>query len=498
MKKAGTKASARLFVILLLLAAFSGCLYLWRSWAMQGLGLPLDDAWIHQTYARNLARAGQWAFIVGQPSAGSTSPLWTVLLALGVLVGMRGLVWTYVIGGILVALCGWVGALWVGAQDRFRWNWALLAGALIVLEWHLAWSAVSGMEIPALALLALLAVRSLERETRNPLLLGMLIGLGAWIRPDALTLVLPLLVVILVEDHAHAGRLARRLLLAAGGLALLLLPYLIFNRSLSGSFWPTTYFAKQAEYAVLRETSLFGRMMEQAIQPLVGVGISVLPGVILDTVHWVRKKAWVKLAGLLWVGAFLGAYALRLPVTYQHGRYVMPVIPVLLVLGVRGMMNWADWSSRIFWRRLVSRLWLLCTLGVLVSFWIAGSVAYSRDVGLIETEMVATAEWVAENTEPDALVAAHDIGALGYFGQRRLLDLAGLVTPQVIPILRDERALEEYLDAAGVDYLMTFPAWYPSLVEKGTLIHSSEGRFSPAAGGENMAVYRWRGASVAP
>ena len=41
-------------------------------WAYsQGLaGFPLDDAWIHQTYARNLAETGQLAYLPGQPSAG--------------------------------------------------------------------------------------------------------------------------------------------------------------------------------------------------------------------------------------------------------------------------------------------------------------------------------------------------------------------------------------------------------------------------------------------
>src|SRR5690606_40074609 len=48
-----------------------------------GGGFPLDDSWIHQVYGRNLAQTGQWAFITGQPSAASTSPLYTVLLAAG-------------------------------------------------------------------------------------------------------------------------------------------------------------------------------------------------------------------------------------------------------------------------------------------------------------------------------------------------------------------------------------------------------------------------------
>src|SRR5258708_9275330 len=48
-----------------------------------GPGFPLDDAWIHQTYGRNLAQTWQWQFVPGIESAGSTSPLYSLLLALG-------------------------------------------------------------------------------------------------------------------------------------------------------------------------------------------------------------------------------------------------------------------------------------------------------------------------------------------------------------------------------------------------------------------------------
>ena len=37
-----------------------------------GGGFALDDAWIHQTYGRNLGLTGLWAFVPGVPSAAST------------------------------------------------------------------------------------------------------------------------------------------------------------------------------------------------------------------------------------------------------------------------------------------------------------------------------------------------------------------------------------------------------------------------------------------
>ena len=55
-----------------------------------------------------------------------------------------------------------------------------------------------------------------------------------------------------------------------------------------------------------------------------------------------------------------------------------------------------------------------------------GARSYGEDVGLIQSEMVVTAKWVAANLPPDAIVAAHDIGALGYFDNHELIDLAGL------------------------------------------------------------------------
>jgi hypothetical protein len=134
---------------------------------------------------------------------------------------------------------------------------------------------------------------------------------------------------------------------------------------------------------------------------------------------------------------------------------------------------------------------VLATLALALAFAGLGARAYRRDVQIIETEMVATARWIQANTEPDSRIAAHDIGAVGYYAGRPLLDLAGLVSPEVIPFIRDESRLAEWLDAAGADYLVTFPGWYPGLVSGRQPVFVSGGPYSPPMGGENMAVYYW-------
>jgi hypothetical protein len=120
-----------------------------------------------------------------------------------------------------------------------------------------------------------------------------------------------------------------------------------------------------------------------------------------------------------------------------------------------------------------------------------GARSYAQDVAYIETEMVAVAKWVEANLPADALIAAHDIGALGYFDQHQLIDLAGLVSPQVIPFLRDETQLALYLDQHGADYLIAFPGLYPDLAARSEVVFSSRGFIAPAMGGENLVVYFW-------
>jgi len=477
--------------LLALAAALSLAGYLLASRLVYRLGFPLDDAWIHQTYARNLALRGEWAFLPGQPSAGSTAPLWSALLAPGHALGLGPYLWTYALGwaallGVVLAGMRAFRALCPQKASAARW-----VGLFLALEWHLVWAAGSGMETLVIALLALIVLARLVAGERNWLGLGALIGLSVWVRPDGVTLLGPALFTLALAPGAWAarGKHAARLLF---GVTLLFGPYLIFNQLLAGSWWPNTFFAKQAEYAAMRQFPLWRRFLSEASLPLIGGGALLLPGFIAQIVRAARSRSWGALAGAIWVIGYLFLYAWRLPVIYQYGRYVMPAMPVYFVWGLAGLVDWVQPNSVSAWKRVLSRAWVISTALVALAFWVIGARAYARDVAIIESEMVAAARWVASNTPAGALVAAHDIGALGYFASRDLLDLAGLVSPEVIPFIRDEALLAEFLDARQAEYLVTFPKWYPDLVQNSRWLYATGGEFSPQIGGENMAVFQWR------
>jgi hypothetical protein len=477
--------------LLALAAALSLGSYLLASYLGYRFGFPLDDAWIHQTYARNLALHGEWAFLPGQPSAGSTAPLWSVLLAPGHALGLGPHLWTYALGWAVL----WAVALAGGHVFRSlcpeKASLQLWVGLFLVLEWHLVWAAGSGMETLLLALLALIVLARLIAGEHNWLGLGALIGLSVWVRPDGITLLGPALLTLVFMPGAWKER-SKHAAYLLFGVVLLFAPYLVFNQVLAGSWWPNTFFAKQAEYAALLRSPLWRRFLAEASLPMIGVGALLLPGFVLQIIRDSRSRNWGALAGAIWVAGYLFLYAWRLPVTYQYGRYVMPVMPVYYVWGLAGLIGWVRLDSTSVWRRVLGRAWVLSTALVTLAFWVIGARVYARDVAIIESEMVAAAHWVAGNTPADAVVAAHDIGALGYFSHRQLIDLAGLISPEVIPFIRDEPKLAGFLDARRAQFLVTFPQWYPWLVEQSQLLFLTGGQFSPAIGGENMAVYRWR------
>ena len=468
--------------------------YVWLASRMQTIGFPLDDAWIHQTYARNLAELGEWSFIPGITSAGSTSPLWTVILALFHLITKdTPFALTYLMGVIWL----WLTACF--AELIFRRSFPAYkssfppAGVLMALEWHLVWAGASGMETLLFAAL-ILAVFYLIQNTNSWYkygLAGLIIGMGVWVRPDALTLLGPLVFIIFLQKSKWNVRLKE----IGGSLAAAALPlavYLIFNYLLSGQIWPNTFYAKQTEYASIREIPLLIRYGKIISLPLVGTGALLLPGFLYKSYRSVRTCDVYWLSAILWWVGYSLVYALRLPVTYQHGRYLIPAMPVFLLIGLVGSVE-GLWFGKAadYVLRVVKKVWAGAAAIVLVAFLVMGGSSYARDVAIINTEMVAAARWLNDHTEPDDLIAVHDIGAVGYFTQRRIIDLAGLVTPEVIPFIRDDAKLAQFLDQQQADYLMTFPNWYPVLTADLEIVYQSDGKYSSAAGGEKMTIYRW-------
>jgi hypothetical protein len=120
---------------------------------------------------------------------------------------------------------------------------------------------------------------------------------------------------------------------------------------------------------------------------------------------------------------------------------------------------------------------------------------YAWNVDNINKMHVSIARWVIEHTPRDALLGLNDIGAIGYISERPVVDLAGLVTPEITRILRApdrEALLAEFMAGQGVEYVIILPNWFPELAanpDLEPLYHVTLER-NTIVGGTTMVVYR--------
>jgi hypothetical protein len=150
-------------------------------------GLPLDDSFIHLVYARALASFQGFAYNPGLPEAGSTSPLWSVLLVPAIWAGRLGV--DPILAAKLVGLAVGFGASLLAARIARRLAGlaaGLAAGLVVAAEPYVGFTAVSGMEPLLAALLLLLAVDAVLFE--RPRLAAFALGLAPLARPETLPL----------------------------------------------------------------------------------------------------------------------------------------------------------------------------------------------------------------------------------------------------------------------------------------------------------------------
>ena len=496
------KSDSRKFILILAIAAIlSTSGYVLWSRSFYQIGYPLDDSWIYQTYARNLSQFGEWSFIPGEISGGSTGPLWVLFLTIGYWLRLDHHLWAFLFGTVILFLLGVVGGAAVKSLYPQNKSVGLLAGLMLVFEWHLVWASVSGMETILAALLVtstLVFLFKPEISAKDWFLIGFVVGVSIWVRPDSILLIGPIGFVLVFGSQSPLTKKFKHSVFVLLGLMIPVGLYLLFNQIVSGSVWPNTFYAKQAEYAAHQNIPITTRYGQQLVLPLIGAGITLFPGFIFAFLNTIKARNWALFAAFVWFFGYLAVFAWRLPVTYQHGRYIIPAMPIYFILGSAGTFKWcfAHWHSEWLIFRVLSKVWSFSCVSVTILFGLLGAKAYAEDVAIIESEMVTTARWIHTNTDSNALIAAHDIGALGYFSERQIIDLAGLISPDVIPFIRDERQLAVYLDEKEADYLMTFPDWYPILISGSKLIFQTNGVYSPNLGGENMAVYEWESTNV--
>jgi tetratricopeptide (TPR) repeat protein len=459
--------------------ALACILICWSAFQVNGtLGFPLDDPWIHLQFARNQRDHGSFSYFGSEMvTSGSTSPLYTFLLACGLFLTSHEMVLSYALG-IAFFIAGAFVLSRIG-QQLYREHVILTVTSVVLflLEPRLQWAALSGMET-TLCILLLLLVWYLY-QIRSSRWLGIAAGLLLWTRPEAVILFAALALDIgyhawwvrrspVRKKHPPALQPDYRWLYPALGIAAVLwLGYCAFNLALSGSLLPNTYAAKTRYYA-----SGGADFPAAVFQFLTGGHMPVLAcfaAIAVGDALWraVTRARQEYLVAIVWCLGMFAAYWQKLPFLYQEGRYLMPLLPFFIVLGMRGIEVSISLGQKAFksserngaGTAFTAALTLLMAVQFGVASWEKRG-AYAESCKYITDRQVKTAHWIREHLPAEAVVGTHDVGALAFYSGRRVVDMVGLVSPDMIENIGSYDRLKQFLRRHTVTHLAVLRNWF--------------------------------------
>jgi hypothetical protein len=200
-------------------------------------GMP-DDSYITLDYARNLALHGHWGLTEFRDANTATSPLNVWLLAAGILVtGGRPVV---AAGLVLVLSTALTGGWAAGLADALGRRRSVVAGLVVgLIVTSPIFASVVGMESFLGAALMVGVARYAAQ--RRAVAAGVVTGLAVLCRPD---LAVPAVVVLAVLFLGVAPRAPRRMFLAWGVAAVVVLPWHLWSWFVLGGFVPDTLVIK--------------------------------------------------------------------------------------------------------------------------------------------------------------------------------------------------------------------------------------------------------------
>ena len=480
------------------------------------VGPTLDDSWIHYQFARNLVEYGEISFNAGTWSAGTTSLLWDLILALGILLGLPVVHFSIAIGILLYFI---LGQQIYTIFKSYLWerDWSLVLAILVVLlTGNVLWFALSGMETLLLLTLGLWWIFAFSRE--KYLLAGLLAGALILTRIEGM-LFLFMGIYFVFRKYGLLKGIKNSLVQIVFSLPIIA-PSLILNQIVYGKFYPTTMAGKKwlyglepgfwnlsfsgikhyliswggklfqtnwwpeltdrpstIQYPLLRIIS-GGRIDKSApafgLEPypewmqfltvLIGVVLFIIllwgmlkliKPVLVDIFSRGKLNLWEYLVA--WFLAHNLLYIVLMPLRGHGGRYQAVnfiLAGIFLIAGTE-----VKFSRRKFggiFRNYILKPGILVIYLFSIITW---ADVYATSVLHVNRVHRAAGEWLREEFPPGTVIAVFDVGAVKYFSELPVMDIAGLT---------DREALKYVLKGDILPYIKAKDARYLVMIEEQT------------------------------
>lgn len=427
----------------------------------------VDDALIYLRYVRNFLAGRGLVYNPGEYFNGLTAPLfsWLVILAGTLIENLQT-------ANIVLAALLHAAALIVFAEVFFHGRSLATRAVFIVLGGTFPYFFLTyGMETPLFLLMIGLCLYCYQRAWHFRL--GVFAGLLILTRPEGIFLVAVLL--------ADFGIRQRRLPDYRCWIAPIVLVStdLAFNRWYYGACLPATGLAKilQGQSGLWGGGWLFLQVSYVTAWVFDSNRLFMSSVSIAATAGFVGAVGFSRDRPLHWIAAiFLLLYScffvfLNIP---NYHWYYAPYFMFALVYCMEGLCVFADTLEPVLrgtLGKLVGSVPFL--FAVILIYWGAGISHAERgpftpykEIGL----------WLSRHTAENAKIAAVEIGTIGWYSDRQIIDILGLVNPRNARFI-GERRFAEWLNHDSPDYILIHDPPWPH--EAGAVAAREAGRFVP-------------------
>ncbi|MBZ0203088.1 MAG: hypothetical protein K8I03_08750 [Ignavibacteria bacterium] len=481
--------------------------YLYTEFSIAGgkFGMPLDDVWIHFRFAENFAHGFFFQYNPGEPTPGTTSPIWVVILSIPFLFSESMIITYALFVSSLFFLLTLIELYKFCIKLGFDGIYSLLITLLTLLAGRLLWSSLSGMEITLFCLLSVLIFRNHLKETTSGKLsvtTGILLGLAANTRPETYLLAGIYYFSSLVLLKGHLKENAVRLVLSLFLFVLLMLPYPIFSYIHTGGFLPNTY---EGQVGSAKYLPNFTYLVESGkIFVKDNFIVLILWFISMGYFLWTVFKKTIDRKFLminLWVILLPLVSAFIAPNWRHHGRYLIPLIPFINIVAIYILHKFnTRLKEREFKRYLLIRK---ASIAIVLVVSINSAVLFAGVLGWnvenINNQQGNIGLWLKNNLPDEKAFGMNDIGMITFITKEYVVDMAGLVTPEVFRFQKmsyedGTKALFGFLKEKGVNYIIIYPDWFEFIMNNYSgafsRVYSAKLEKNTICGGIEMFVYK--------
>lgn len=416
-----------------------------------------DDAYITYRYAQNLLDGRGLVFNPGEAVLATTAPGHALFVAAGGLVSADLVAVALVLSTVALVVLAW--CLYAVLRDAGSRVAGLVAATAIAV----APSTYELFPLETILVGACVLVGLRCAQTQRWIALGVIAGVAVTIRADAI-LAFGAIGIVMLAQRVPWRPWARTL----GAGALVALPWPLFALATYGEVTPSTASTKTGWPG--HADTYGGKLIERGLLPLFGVESTTwiaVPFAIVGLVAIVRDERFIAVRAVpLWAVLHALAYT-ALRILWPHHWYYHPITLAFAVCVATGGVVIARAVARrvtpsaraavALAAVVVATIGLTGALGILElreriprEFFLGGRDALYRDA----------AKWLCEHSEPTDRVALAEPGTLAYHCDRPVVDMMGLVTPEIGVAMKERRRLVDeqwVIDHYAPEFFLLIP-----------------------------------------